>query len=92
MDIPAPAIFLGILLVIPLQMCFSPDRSSDMDYYLKQTLDGFNYYWKKIRGDRESALDKEDLIIFDEDNDSVDDDEKEKDYFGCGFLILHELK
>ena len=84
MDIPAPAIFLGILLAIPLQMCFSPERTSDMDYYLKQTLDSLNFYWEKIRGDREDPPDNEDIVVLDED-DLVDQDEKENDYFGCKF-------
>lgn len=86
MDIPAPAIFLAILLAIPLQMCFSPEKTSDMDFYLKNLLKSVEYYWNKFKvlseipentEETTNALEKREI-------EEIDPEEiTKKGYFGC---------
>lgn len=92
MDLPAPFIFLVILLVIPFQICFSPKRTSDMDYYWKETIENIKFYYEKFFGKfikTENVNEKLSDGFFKIDKENIDSkDAEDKGYFGCEFLFF----
>lgn len=91
MDIPQPLIFLGILLIIPLQIYLSPSKTSDLDYYVAQMKARFSKIWDKLTTipSEKVGVERSEARVYQDVE--VKEEEVEDGFFTGGFYIFLKI-